>query len=63
LPQIKRIELFIEFWLADKEDLEKFPIRRFKVRKQPDFLENVSGKVVGFINNQDRRQFLLVTRY
>src|SRR5579862_2045 len=62
LPQIDRIELFVQLRLTNQQDLQQLFLRRFQIRQKSNFFENLRGEMVGFVNNKDSGQSLLKPR-
>ena len=53
LPQARVVQPVTQFRLTHQHDLQKFPIVRFEIRKQPDLLQEFIGQILRFINDQN----------
>src|ERR1035438_2501009 len=59
LPQADGVELFVQFGLSDKQDLQQLLLRSFQIAQKSDFLENFRRKVMRFVDHQGCRQIPL----
>ncbi len=53
LAQAAALQLFLEFRLADQDDLDEVFLFRFQVGKHADFLDGFGRQVLGFVDDQD----------
>ena len=53
LTQRRILELLVKLWLADEHQLQKF-FRPFEIGEDAYFLEQLRGKVLRLVEDQDR---------
>ncbi len=54
LAQLRQLQLFFQFGLARKNDLQKLFGGSLEIRQQPDFLQNFGGEVLRLVDDQNR---------
>ena len=53
-PQFRPCQLFFDFRLAGKDDLQQLVAGSFHVRKQSNLFQDLLGQVVGLVHDEDR---------